>query len=137
MIEMRLFSLVLQLLRLLQDDATHVRQRAVKCLIQVIEAGEGDEDAAGLDDSPVSAVSLLHRAELREAVHSRLCDQSILVRESVVDLIGRFICKRPALLSHYYSMICERLLVCLIHCWHQTIDNIRIHMCLSSPLASV
>ena len=105
---------ILQLLRLLQDDATHVRQRAVKNLIQVIEAGEADGGAAGVDDAPMSAVSLLHRADVRETVHSRLCDQSILVRESVVELIGRFVCKHPALLSHYYSMICERLLVCQI-----------------------
>ena len=49
--------------------------------------------------------------ELQRAVHSRFLDQSTLVREAAVDLVGRFILVRPQLTTQYYEMLSERILV--------------------------
>lgn len=38
-------------------------------------------------------------------------DQSTLVREAAVDLLGRFVLSRPELTSQYYNMLSERILV--------------------------
>lgn len=38
-------------------------------------------------------------------------DQSTLVREATVDLVGRFILSRPELTLQYYDMLSERMLV--------------------------
>ena len=76
-----------------------VRTKAIKCLTQVIEADPG----------------VLSRTSLQTAVHARLLDQSTAVREACVELIGKFVLCRPELISQYYSMLAERILVSLIY----------------------
>ena len=45
------------------------------------------------------------------SVHCRFRDQSTLVREAAVDLIGHFVLKCPDITDKYYDMIIERILV--------------------------
>lgn len=44
------------------------------------------------------------------AIYNRFLDQSIQVRESTVDLIGKYIILRPEYISQYYSIIEDRIL---------------------------
>ena len=48
---------------------------------------------------------------MQRAVQCRFMDQSTLVREAAVDLVGRFVLSRPELTSQYYEMLNERILV--------------------------
>ena len=48
---------------------------------------------------------------MQRAVQCRSMDQSTLVREAAVDLVGRFVLSRPELTSQYYDMLSERILV--------------------------
>lgn len=48
---------------------------------------------------------------MQRGVQCRFMDQSTLVREATVDLVGRFILSRPELTSQYYDMLSERMLV--------------------------
>ena len=48
---------------------------------------------------------------MQRAVQCRSMDQSTLVREAAVDLVGRFVLSRPELTSQYYAMRSERILV--------------------------
>ena len=43
-------------------------------------------------------------------------DQSTLVREAAVDLLGRSVLSRPELTEQYYDMLSERILVRLLLC---------------------
>jgi len=45
------------------------------------------------------------------SVRKRLGDQSTLVREATVDLLGRFILTQPEISQQYYDMLSERILV--------------------------
>ena len=49
--------------------------------------------------------------DMQRGVQCRFMDQSTLVREATVDLVGRFILSRPELTSQYYDMLSERMLV--------------------------
>lgn len=49
---------------------------------------------------------------MQVSVRKRLGDQSTLVREATVDLLGRFILTQPEISLQYYDMLSERILVC-------------------------
>eukprot|EP00731_Ephydatia_muelleri_P018474 Em0011g514a len=83
-----------QLLRVLNEPAVHVRSRAMKALSTIVAADP----------------SLLSRLDLQRGVHSRFLDQSTLVREAAVDLVGRFVLSCPDLAVQYYEMLGERIL---------------------------
>lgn len=51
------------------------------------------------------------QSDMQRAVQCRSMDQSTLVREAAVDLVGRFVLSRPELTSQYYDMLSERILV--------------------------
>ena len=53
----------------------------------------------------------LFQSDMQRAVQCRSMDQSTLVREAAVDLVGRFVLSRPELTSQYYDMLSERILV--------------------------
>jgi len=53
----------------------------------------------------------LLQSDMQRAVQCRSMDQSTLVREAAVDLVGRFVLSRPELTSQYYDMLSERILV--------------------------
>ena len=53
----------------------------------------------------------LRQEDVQISVHCRFRDQSTLVREAAVDLIGHFILQCPHLTDKYYEMIIERILV--------------------------
>lgn len=91
----RSFDMYLQqLLRVLNEPAVHVRTRAMKALSTIIAADP----------------SILSRPDMQRAVQCRFMDQSTLVREAAVDLVGRFVLSRPELTSQYYEMLNERIL---------------------------
>lgn len=51
------------------------------------------------------------QTDMQNGVHGRLLDSSTSVREAAVELIGNFILSRPELVSQYYDMLSERILV--------------------------
>jgi len=53
----------------------------------------------------------LFQVDMQRAVQCRSMDQSTLVREAAVDLVGRFVLSRPELTLQYYDMLSERILV--------------------------
>ena len=56
-------------------------------------------------------VCLLRQPDMQRGVHGRLLDHSTSVREAAVELVGKFILNRPQLISQYYEMLSERILV--------------------------
>lgn len=80
---------------------TNIRSRAMKSLSHV------------LNDAPKDcAARLLARDDLQKAIGSSLLDQSTSVRESTVELIGRFILnsQSEALIDKYYDMLTNRIM---------------------------
>ncbi|OQR79216.1 nipped-B protein-like [Tropilaelaps mercedesae] len=83
-----------QILKVLGENTTAVRTKAMKCLTQVVEA---DPD-------------ILRRPNVKFAVHSRLLDSATSVREAAVDLLGKFLLQSPELIDVYYEMLTQRIL---------------------------
>lgn len=80
---------------------TNIRSRAMKSLSHV------------LNDAPKDcAARLLSRDDLQTAIGASLLDQSTSVRESTVELIGRFILnsQSEALIDKYYVMLTSRIM---------------------------
>lgn len=80
---------------------TNIRSRAMKSLSHV------------LNDAPKEcAAKLLARDDLQKAIGASLLDQSTSVRESTVELIGRFILNShsEALIDKYYDMLTGRIM---------------------------
>lgn len=80
---------------------TNIRSRAMKSLSHV------------LNDAPKEcAARLLTRDDLQKAIGASLLDQSTSVRESTVELIGRFILnsQSEALIDKYYDMLTNRIM---------------------------
>jgi cohesin loading factor subunit SCC2 len=73
---------------------TQVRSKALKCLSLIIEAD--------------TQVLLKHK--VFQCVQANFLHQTISVREAAVDLIGRFICLKPELTTHYYQLLSDRIL---------------------------
>ncbi|EFO84478.1 CRE-PQN-85 protein [Caenorhabditis remanei] len=71
-----------------------LRSKALKCLSSIIEA-----------DS-----SVLILEDVQQAVHTRMVDSHAQVRESAVELIGRFVLYDEDYVRKYYSQIAERIL---------------------------
>ncbi|XP_065906128.1 nipped-B-like protein [Dysidea avara] len=85
---------LLQLLKVLNEPAVHVRTKAMKALSVIVAADP----------------TILSRNEMQVSVRKRLGDQSTLVREATVDLLGRFILTQPEISLQYYDMLSERIL---------------------------
>ncbi|XP_033738813.1 nipped-B-like protein isoform X1 [Pecten maximus] len=83
-----------QILRVLSETAVAVRTKAMKCLTAVVESDPG----------------ILARTDMQKGVHGRFLDQSTMVREAAVELVGRFILIRPDLIPKYYDMLTDRIL---------------------------
>ncbi|XP_060078784.1 nipped-B-like protein isoform X3 [Ylistrum balloti] len=83
-----------QILRVLSETAVAVRTKAMKCLTAVVESDPG----------------ILARTDMQKGVHGRFLDQSTMVREAAVELVGRFILIRPDLIPKYYDMLSDRIL---------------------------
>ncbi|KAG5443974.1 Nipped-B-like protein B [Clonorchis sinensis] len=83
-----------QICKLVSESSVPVRTKALRCLSAVVEA---DPD-------------VLARVDIERAVHSRLLDTSTSVREAAVDLLGRFLGRKPELTAQYYPMLAERIL---------------------------
>ena len=54
---------------------------------------------------------VLLRKDMRAGVHTSFMDQSTMVREAAVDLVGKFILHKQDLITQYYDIITERILV--------------------------
>lgn len=92
-----------------------MRTRAMKALSSIIDA---DPSILSRVCSPHLLVTLPpslfppFQPDMQRAVQCRFMDQSTLVREAAVDLLGRSVLSRPELTSQYYDMLSERILVC-------------------------
>ncbi|CAD5212245.1 unnamed protein product [Bursaphelenchus okinawaensis] len=75
------------------ESSVGVRTKAMRCLTQIIEADH--------------KILLFH--DVQAAVHGRLVDPNISVREATAELIGKYIISRPDLLNKYYNMIIQRI----------------------------
>lgn len=71
-----------------------LRSKALKCLSSIIEAD----------------YSVLILEDVQQAVHTRMVDSHAQVRESAVELIGRFVLYDEEYVRKYYSQIAERIL---------------------------
>ncbi|KAA3682054.1 cohesin loading factor subunit SCC2, partial [Paragonimus westermani] len=82
-----------QICKLLSESSVPVRTKALRCLSAVVEADP----------------NVLARVDIERAVHARLLDTSTSVREAAVDLLGRFLGRKPELTAQYYPMLAERI----------------------------
>uniref|UniRef100_A0A1I7TG73 Nipped-B protein n=1 Tax=Caenorhabditis tropicalis TaxID=1561998 RepID=A0A1I7TG73_9PELO len=71
-----------------------LRSKALKCLSSIIEAD----------------YSVLILEDVQQAVHTRMVDSHAQVRESAVELIGRFVLYDEEYVRKYYNQIAERIL---------------------------
>ncbi|EDV23333.1 uncharacterized protein TRIADDRAFT_57843 [Trichoplax adhaerens] len=82
------------LLRMLYEPTIALRARALKCLTSII-----GEDP-----------NILRRKEVHQAVHARLLDTSVSVREAAVELTGKFMLTNIQLCEQYFEILIERIL---------------------------
>ncbi len=59
---------------------------------------------------------VLLREDIRRGVNYSFIDSSTMVREAAVDLVGKFILHKHELITQYYKMITERILVSAQNC---------------------
>ncbi|ABN68178.2 predicted protein [Scheffersomyces stipitis CBS 6054] len=78
---------------LMDSNKVKVRAKCIKILSSLIE--QNDE--------------LLLSPKIQESVSNRLFDNSPLVRDAVIDLIGRYMSSNPVLVDRFYKSICECL----------------------------
>ena len=82
------------ILRVLNEQSTHVRTKALKCITMIVT-----------EDPDV----LLH-PDMAGAVQRSFVDQSTLAREAAIDLVGKFILSKEDLIAKYYEAITSRIL---------------------------
>lgn len=102
---------------------TNIRSRAMKSLSHV------------LNDAPKDcAAKLLTRDDLQKAIGASLLDQSTSVRESTVELIGRFILnsQSDSLIDKYYDMLTNRIMDSGVSVRKRVIKILR-EICISYP----
>uniref|UniRef100_A0A6B2KW35 Sister chromatid cohesion protein n=1 Tax=Arcella intermedia TaxID=1963864 RepID=A0A6B2KW35_9EUKA len=87
-------SILVTILNILTETQIKYRVKGMKALTSIVEA-----DPAILGDLRINT-----------CVKSRFYDTSIAVRESAVDLVGKFILYRPEFAEQYYNSIVERIL---------------------------
>ena len=90
------FNYYLQdIITVLGEQSTQIRTKALKCMTMIVT-----EDP-----------EVLLRKDMRAGVHTSFMDQSTMVREAAVDLVGKFILHKQDLITQYYDIITERILV--------------------------
>lgn len=82
------------ILNVLCEQSTQIRTKALKCMTMIVTE---DPD-------------VLLRPNMQKAVQYSLNDSSTMVRESAVDLLGRFILHKQDLVTQYYKTITDRIL---------------------------
>ncbi|CAG9759520.1 unnamed protein product [Ceutorhynchus assimilis] len=82
------------ILIVLKETSIAIRTKAMKCLTMIVEADP----------------SVLARNDMQMGVNQSILDQSTSVREAAVDLIGKFILRRPELIDKYYEILSPRIL---------------------------
>lgn len=91
-----------------------MRTRAMKALSSIIDADPSILSRV-CNPPPQSSNTTSSlppcQPDMQRAVQCRFMDQSTLVREAAVDLLGRSVLSRPELTSQYYDMLSERILV--------------------------
>ena len=85
--------------QVLMEQSTHIRTKALKCMTMIVTE---DPD-------------VLLREDMRQAVQYSFTDTSTMVREAAVDLVGKFILHKQDLITQYYKIITERILVRVCH----------------------
>ncbi|XP_065070069.1 nipped-B-like protein A isoform X2 [Rhopilema esculentum] len=105
-----------QIFKMLNEPAVALRTKAVRALTSIVTV---DPNILGREDVQIS-------------VHCRFRDQSTLVREAAVDLIGHFVLKCPDITDKYYDMIIERILDTGISVRKRVIKILR-DICIEQP----
>lgn len=82
------------ILIVLKEPSIAIRTKAMKCLTMIVEADP----------------SVLGRHDMQMGVNQSILDQSTSVREAAVDLIGKFVLRRPELIHKYYEILSPRIL---------------------------
>ncbi|ENN74150.1 hypothetical protein YQE_09123, partial [Dendroctonus ponderosae] len=82
------------ILMVLKETSIAIRTKAMKCLTMIVEADP----------------SVLGRHDMQMGVNQSILDQSTSVREAAVDLIGKFVLRRPELIHKYYEILSPRIL---------------------------
>ncbi|XP_060516001.1 nipped-B protein [Cylas formicarius] len=82
------------ILIVLKETSIAIRTKAMKCLTMIVEADP----------------SVLGRHDMQMGVNQSILDQSTSVREAAVDLIGKFVLRRPELIDKYYEILSPRIL---------------------------
>ncbi|XP_066259899.1 nipped-B-like protein [Euwallacea similis] len=82
------------ILIVLKETSIAIRTKAMKCLTMIVEADP----------------SVLGRHDMQMGVNQSILDQSTSVREAAVDLIGKFVLRRPELIHKYYEILSPRIL---------------------------
>ena len=87
-------SYLTDILNVLTEQSTQIRTKALKCMTMIVS-----EDP-----------EVLLQQNCQAAVQYSLKDSSTMVREAAVDLIGKFILHKQALVTQYYKLITDRIL---------------------------
>ncbi len=87
-------NLIQRLIWLMTSSHASLRTRAVKALSQMIE------------QDPLEVMTSLM---VKEAVEQRILDESVSVREAILDLIGRFVLVSPNIADMYLVILVQRL----------------------------
>ncbi|PRP84253.1 hypothetical protein PROFUN_08273 [Planoprotostelium fungivorum] len=113
-------NIMKQLLAAMSESQANIRSKAIKSMTATIEV-----DPTLLGDEGV-----------QKAMHARFSDPSISVRDSIVDLVGRFISTNPEYVPQYYTMIAERILDVGISVRKRVI-KILCDLCLRDPCGPI
>ena len=88
-------SYLQDILNVLSEQSTQVRTKALKCMAMIVAE---DPD-------------VLLRQDMQTGVQYSFMDASTMVREAAVDLLGKFILHNQDLITQYYKIITDRILV--------------------------
>jgi len=88
-------SYLQDILNVLNEQSTQVRTKALKCMAMIVA-----EDP-----------EVLLRQDMQTGVQYSFMDSSTMVREAAVDLLGKFILHNQDLITQYYKIITDRILV--------------------------
>ena len=88
-------SYLQDILNVLSEQSTQVRTKALKCMAMIVAE---DPD-------------VLLRQDMQSGVQFSFMDSSTMVREAAVDLLGKFILHNQDLITQYYKIITDRILV--------------------------
>lgn len=103
-------------MNVIKDDSISIRTKAVKCLTSIIETDP----------------KILENDDVKLAINITFVDRSSAVRETALNLVGKFLEAHPRLLAEYYDAISARILDAGVNVRKSVIKIFR-HILLSNP----